>query len=71
MIIYEVKNSEKTKGYAPAIFLETLTGIYVESPNIGFLKHPTITTPEELKKHLNTLKSEGFIVRKTTKTAKA
>ena len=69
MIIYQVLTTEKTRGFSPCLFAETITGaVYVEQPGNGFFKHPTITNPAALKKHLDTLKSEGFKIRKTTRT---
>jgi hypothetical protein len=71
MTIYKVERTEKTKDFSESVFVETIGGIYVESPNIGFFKHPTITTPEQLKKHLENLKKEGFKIRKSVKIARA
>ena len=68
MIVYTIKNSEKTKNYDECVFLETLDGIYVEAPCHGFFKHPSIKTPQELKNHLLRMKQEGFKVTKRTFT---
>ena len=69
MIIYQVLNTEKTSGFSPCLFVETITGaVYVEKPGDGFFKHPTIKSPAALKKHLDNLKTEGFKIRKTTRT---
>ena len=68
MIIYQVLATEKTKGFTPCLFLETISGVYVEQPGNGFFEHPKIKTPAALKKHLDALKSEGFRIRKTTRT---
>lgn len=71
MIVYEIMTTEKTREFAPAVFLETLGGVYVEVPGNGFFRHPTITTPEALRQHLQQMKREGFRIRKTTRTARA
>ena len=71
MIIYQVLRTAETKGYAEAIFLETISGIYVESPGNGFFQHPRIKTAAQLKEHLEALKSEGFQINKSTITARA
>lgn len=71
MIIYEIIPTEKTKGYTPAIFAETLGGIFVESPGNGFFKHPIFENPAQLKVHLQKMKKDGFKVKKHTITAKA
>jgi len=68
MIIYQILTTEKTKDYTPALFAETLGGIYTEAPGQGFFKHPTITTPAALRDHLQQLKKEGFKIVKTTRT---
>lgn len=68
MIIYQIKPTEKTPGFNPALFLETLNGIYCEAPGQGFFEHPTIKTPKALKSHLDRMKKEGFKITKTTRT---
>lgn len=69
MIIYQVLTTETTKDFTPCIFAETLTGIYCEIPNGGgFFKHPTFTSPAQLKEHLTILRKEGFKIKKTTLT---
>lgn len=70
MIIYEIIPTEKTKEYTPAIFAETLGGIFVESPGNGFYNHPRIKTPAQLKDHLQQMKKDGFKVKKHTITTR-
>ena len=70
MIIYKIETTETTKDYTPAIFLETISGIYVESPGNGFFKHPTIQSPQALKTHLNQMKKDGFKISKSVQTVK-
>jgi hypothetical protein len=71
MIIYKVERTEKTKDFSESVFIETIGGIYVESPSIGFFKHPTITTTEQLKEHLANLKKEGFKIEKSVEVVRA
>ena len=71
MIAYRILRTEKTPDYTESVFLETLYGVYVEAPGMGFFKHPTITTPAALKNHLQQMKKDGFRVVKTTLTVKA
>ena len=71
MIAYRILRTEKTRGYTESVFLETLCGVYVEAPGMGFFKHPTITTPAALAEHLQQMKKDGFRIEKTTLTCKA
>lgn len=68
MIIYQILTTEKTRDFTPAVFAETLGGVFVEAPGQGFFKHPTITTPALLRDHLQQLKKEGFKIKKSTHT---
>lgn len=68
MIIFQILTTEKTRDFTPAVFAETLGGVYVEAPGLGFLKHPTITSPALLRDHLQQMKKEGFKIKKTTLT---
>lgn len=71
MIAYRILRTEKTRGYTESVFLETLGGVYVEAPGMGFFKHPTITTPAALAEHLQQMKKDGFRIEKTALTCKA
>ena len=66
MIIYTMEpTTPETLKYKTVVFVETLNGIYVESPGDGFFKHPTFTKAA-LENHLKSLKKEGFKIHKTT-----
>ena len=69
MVAYTVKTTEKTQGFSECVFLDTLSGVYVEQPGDGFYKHPSFTS-ETLKNHLKTLKKEGFRISKKTSVCK-
>lgn len=71
MIAYRILRTEATPDYTESVFLETLAGVYVEAPGMGFFKHPTITTPAALAEHLQQMKKDGFRIEKTTLTCKA
>lgn len=70
MIVYKVERTKELENYSESLFIETLAGIYAETPTIGFFKHPTITNHEMLMNHLQQMKKEGFKIRKTTHTIK-
>ena len=71
MKVYHVLRTEKTKDFSECVFIETLSGIYVEWPGSGFFKHPSFSTPGALKAHLKSLKAEGFKIKTSTFTARA
>ena len=70
MIVYRITNGKNT-GYQECVFISTFDGIYVESPEDGFFKHPTFKTEKDLQPHLKRMKEEGFKVEKRTFTVKA
>jgi len=70
MKLYQVLRTEATKNFAECIFLETLDGVFIESPGNGFFKHPTLNY-QTLKAHLQKLQAEGFLIKETTFTARA
>ena len=70
MIIYTMEpTTPETRRYKTVVFIDTISGVFVESPGDGFYKHPTFTS-ETLKKHLDRLKKEGFKIHKKTACAR-
>lgn len=62
MIIYEITNDQKH--YTPSTFIVTMAGVYVENKELGFFKHPSITSMAHLISHINRCKSDGCTVKK-------
>lgn len=61
LIVYRISaDSEETKGYSPATFLVTSDGVYCDSEEIGFFKHPTVTDTAKLLDHICDCKKRGF-----------
>lgn len=71
MTIFKIERTEATKNFTESIFLATIDGIYVESPELGFFEHPRIKTMKDLRAHLSRMTAEGFNVVVTEITAKA
>ena len=69
MVAYRVLRTETTSNFTECVFLDTLDGVYVEIPGDGFHKHP-IFNGKSLQDHLKRLKSEGFLVKRTTLTVR-
>lgn len=49
--------------YTTSYFIYTSNGeIYADNKEIGFFKHPTIKTMEDLARHINEMSEMGLVV---------
>lgn len=61
MTVYKV---HEKGGFSPAVFIVTGGGaIFCESPALGFFPRPDLTL-DDLKKHLDNMRRDGFKVTK-------